>query len=156
AGQGLDISAIEPHNTALRATAAQTPLPSYLAALDELARFCRRVMSLWDALDVLITPTLATPPIEVGKIFEHVQTNPLAPIEAALGFVPFTPVPNLTGQPAASVPMHVDAATGLPIGVQLIAGFGREDVLLSVAYELEPHFQRPDLAADLIPSQHKP
>jgi amidase len=152
--QGLDIAAIEPHNTALRISAAQTPLPQYLAALDDLARYCRRVLSLWDALDVLITPTLATPPIEVGKIFEHVHTNPMSPVEAALGFVPFTPVPNLTGQPAASVPMHLDPATGLPIGVQLIAGFGREDVLLSVAYELEPYFRRPDLAVQVLASRH--
>lgn len=148
--EGLDVSAIEPHNAALREMTAQTALPTYLAAQDELARYSRGVMALWEELDVLVTPTLATPPIKVGTILQNVQTNPMAPIERALGFVPFTPVPNLTGQPAASVPMHVDADTGLPIGVQLIADFGHEDVLLGVAAELEPYFQRPPLATGLL------
>jgi len=51
-------------------------------------------------------------------------------------FVPFTPPFNSSGQPAISLPLHWNAA-GLPIGVQLVAAYGREDVLLQVAAQLE-------------------
>ena len=47
-------------------------------------------------------------------------------------WVPFTPVWNVTGQPAISLPLH-QSADGLPIGVQCIAALGGEDVLLSLA-----------------------
>jgi amidase len=50
--------------------------------------------------------------------------------------VPFTPAFNATGQPAISLPLHWNAQ-GLPIGVQLVARYGREDVLLRVAAQLE-------------------
>jgi Asp-tRNA(Asn)/Glu-tRNA(Gln) amidotransferase A subunit family amidase len=56
--------------------------------------------------------------------------------EQAATFVPFTPVVNITGQPAISLPLHWNG-DNLPIGVHLIAQYGREDVLLRVASQLE-------------------
>jgi amidase len=50
--------------------------------------------------------------------------------------VPFTTQSNISGQPAISLPLHV-SADGLPVGVQLVAGFGREDLLIRVAAQLE-------------------
>jgi amidase len=67
----------------------------------------------------------------------------------AFAFIPFTPVFNMTGQPAMSVPLHWNGA-GLPVGVQLVGRFGREDVLFRLAGQLErarPWFPRlPDIA----------
>ena len=51
-------------------------------------------------------------------------------------WVPFTPPFNMSGQPAISLPLHWNDA-GLPIGVQLVAAYGREDVLVRVAAQLE-------------------
>ena len=51
-------------------------------------------------------------------------------------YVPFTPLQNATGQPAISLPLH-QSPDGLPIGMQLVAGLGREDVLLGLAASLE-------------------
>ena len=51
-------------------------------------------------------------------------------------FCPFTPAFNMSGQPAISLPLHWNA-DGLPIGVQLVAAYGREDVLIRVAVQLE-------------------
>ena len=51
-------------------------------------------------------------------------------------FIPFTPPFNATGQPACSIPLYRNAA-GLPIGIQLVAAYGREDLLLRVAAQLE-------------------
>jgi amidase len=54
----------------------------------------------------------------------------------AAQIVPYTMPFNVTGQPAISLPLHWNDA-GLPIGVQLVAAYGREDVLLQVAAQLE-------------------
>ena len=51
-------------------------------------------------------------------------------------WVPYTPPFNMSGQPAISLPLHWNEA-GLPIGVQLVAAYGREDVLVRVASQLE-------------------
>ena len=51
-------------------------------------------------------------------------------------FAAFTPPFNMSGQPAISLPLHWNEA-GLPIGVQLVAAYGREDVLVRVAAQLE-------------------
>jgi amidase len=60
----------------------------------------------------------------------------MAGMKRAMRFVPFTPPWNMSGQPAISLPLHWNA-DGLPIGVQLVAAYGREDVLIRVAAQLE-------------------
>ena len=66
----------------------------------------------------------------------HEPRDPSAPMRRAGQFVPFTPAFNMSGQPAISLPLHWNA-DGLPIGVQLVAAYGREDVLVRVASQLE-------------------
>jgi amidase len=51
-------------------------------------------------------------------------------------FIPFSPIWNMTGQPAASLPLHW-TPEGLPVGVQAVARFGEETTLLSLAGQLE-------------------
>ena len=82
-----------------------------------------------------MTPTLAEPPASLGT-FANDPAAPLAPMIRAAAYVPFTPPFNSSGQPAISLPLHW-SNSGLPIGVQLVAGYGREDVLLRVAAQLE-------------------
>jgi amidase len=65
-----------------------------------------------------------------------VPGDPSAPMRRAGQWVPFTPPFNMSGQPAISLPLHWNAA-GLPIGVQLVAAYGREDVLIRIAAQLE-------------------
>ena len=94
-------------------------------------------MQQWwaDGWDLLLTPTLAEPPPLLSE-FEPVAGDPSAPMRRAGRFVPFTPPFNMSGQPAISLPLHWNA-DGLPIGVQLVAAYGREDVLIRVAAQLE-------------------
>jgi amidase len=68
--------------------------------------------------------------------FDSPPENPLHGLLRAAALVPFTPPFNASGQPAISLPLHWNAQ-GLPIGVQLVAPYGREDVLLRVAAQLE-------------------
>jgi amidase len=98
--------------------------------------FRRRVQQWWaDGWDLLVTPTVAEPP-PLLREFEPDLADPLAQSDRAGRFVPFTPAFNMSGQPAISLPLHW-SADGLPVGVQLVAAYGREDVLIRVAAQLE-------------------
>jgi amidase len=84
--------------------------------------------------DLLLCPTTATPPPELGHL------GPEVPFETALERVRdafcFTPIQNATGDPAISLPLGL-SGDGLPIGVQVVAPHGGEARLLGLAYELE-------------------
>ena len=85
--------------------------------------------------DLLLTPTLAEVPLALGTIHNDSE-NLMAPTVRSGQFVPFTPPFNTSGQPAISLPLHC-SAEGLPVGVQLVAAYGREDVLIRIASQLE-------------------
>jgi amidase len=108
----------------------------YIAAVHELHAYTRRIAA-WFAggFDVLVTPTLGEPPPRIGALAAP-PGDPLGGMAKSLGLIPFTPAFNITGQPAISLPLHWNGA-GLPIGVQLVADYGREDVLIRLAAQLE-------------------
>ncbi len=89
-----------------------------------------RLAVLPGGADVLLTPVTAAPPAAVGSL------TGLRTIALAARRVPFTPVWNVTGQPALSVPAGW-TADGLPLAVQLVGAPGTEALLLSVAAQLE-------------------
>jgi amidase len=97
----------------------------------------RRALQQWwaDGWDLLLTPTVAEPPLLLTE-FENNPEHPTAPMRRAGQFAAFTPPFNMSGQPAISLPLHRNAE-GLPIGIQLAAAYGREDVLIRVAAQLE-------------------
>ncbi len=107
----------------------------YTAAWRWIQRAAREMATFWDSYDLWLTPTVTTPPPLLGA-FTSPPDDPLAGIVAASDFAPFTAVFNATGQPAASLPLWRSAG-GLPIGVQLAAAYGREDLLLRVSAQLE-------------------
>lgn len=109
--------------------------PAYAEAWRWLQRASRRIAAYWDDHDLWLTPTVTSPPPPIGT-FASPPDDPLAGIFKAAEFAPFTAPFNATGQPACSIPLYHDA-TGLPIGVQLVAAYGREDLLLRVAAQLE-------------------
>ena len=108
----------------------------YVRAVEEMQRFTRHMAGWWaDGFDLLLTPTLVEPPPRLGE-FDATPDDPLHGFSRGGAFVAFTLPFNVTGQPAISLPLHWSRA-GLPIGVQLVAAYGREDVLLRVAAQLE-------------------
>jgi amidase len=78
---------------------------------------------------------MAVPPTPLGT-YDAPPDNPMQPILTAVPAAVFTAGFNTTGQPAISLPLHV-SEDGLPIGVQLVVAYGREDVLIRVASQLE-------------------
>ena len=128
---------------------------------DELAgavhriRAAGRELAAWfEARDAFLTPTLASPPLRIGALDQKpAEKLALAVLRAfpsgvamrklldqlaeqAFEFAAFTPLANLTGQPAISVPMHWNEA-GLPIGAHFFGRFGDEGTLLRLAAQLE-------------------
>src|SRR5438876_839674 len=112
------------------------PAEEYLAAREWIARYTRRVASWWaGGFDLLLTPTLTAPPPPLGSFVPDARDPVTVGIRASQ-LAAFTSPFNLTGQPAISLPLHW-GTDGLPIGVQLVAAYGREDLLIRVAAELE-------------------
>jgi len=107
----------------------------YLYAVHVIRKAARRVAAFFSGCDVLLTPTLGEPPVPLGT-FAGTADDPRAGYRRAAGFIPFTPVFNMTGQPAMSVPLYWNEA-GLPIGTQFVAGYGNEATLFRLAAQLE-------------------
>ena len=108
----------------------------YAKSVAAAAMFRRALAQWWhDGFDVLVTPTLSRIPFPVGS-FTNDPSDPLKPSRLATEWVRFTPQFNMSGQPAISLPL-ARTANGLPIGVQLVAAYGGEDLLLRVAAQLE-------------------
>jgi amidase len=106
----------------------------YFAAVEDMQQWARRVSAWWTDHDVLVVPTSAEPPVKLGVI-APTSTDP--DVATKMGrLATFTAPFDVTGQPAISLPLHWNDA-GLPIGVQLVAAYGREDVLLRLGAQLE-------------------
>ena len=109
---------------------------TYIASVDFNHAHSRWLASWWEAgFDLLLTPTCAEPPPPLGS-FAATPDNPLAGYLRAAPFGAFTMQFNTSGQPAISLPLHWNEE-GLPIGVQLVAAYGREDLLIRVAAQIE-------------------
>ena len=108
----------------------------YAKSVAAAAMFRRAVAQWWtDGFDLLVTPTLSRIPFPIGS-FTNDPSDPLKPSRLSSEWVRFTAQFNMTGQPAISLPLG-RTASGLPIGVQLVAAYGREDLLIRVASQLE-------------------
>lgn len=125
-------------------------------ALTRRHEHVRALAAFHERYDLLLTPTLAQPPVKVGaldtpllarlgaKALQKTRTTAVLPhlgiveqvIDANLSWVPFTQLANLTGRPAASLPLHW-TADGVPLGVQVVGRLGSEGTLLALAMQLE-------------------
>jgi amidase len=167
-------SDLEPATWALALLGRATSAHEYASALRTLERAGRAVGSFFTDIDLLLTPTLATPPPKVGELVPSPIEKALLRVLGVFGsgrlvraagllehaaadafaFTPWTPVYNVTGQPAMSVPLYWNDQ-GLPIGVHFVARFGEEAMLFRLASQLEaarPWFDRlPALARSLRP-----
>ncbi|MFI5396817.1 MAG: amidase [Candidatus Binatia bacterium] len=135
-GRTIGRDDVEPYTWALAEMGRPVPATEYVAATVWLQAYTRRMVSWWaNGFDLLVTPTMGEPPVKLGEM-TAMPDNPLRGFFRSTPFLIFTAPFNVTGQPAISLPLHW-SKDGLPIGVQLVAGYGREDVLIRVAAQLE-------------------
>jgi amidase len=132
-GREIADSEIEPRNVAYRQAGRALSAVAYLQSREWLGMWARGMAHWWTEYDLLVTPTLGAPPPELGWFTAGGPEHEGGRITS---FIPYTAQFNMTGQPAVSLPLHWTPG-GLPVGVQLVAAYGREDILIQVASQLE-------------------
>lgn len=133
--EGIDWSKVEPHNRNAYQAGRNVDSLTMVRSYSELARFARTVVARFDdEFDLVVTPTMAIEPPRAG-ILEAVLAS-AGPTDEIVAMAAFTCLYNMTGQPAISLPLHM-APSGLPVGVQVVAGPWHEAQLLRVAAQLE-------------------
>ncbi len=158
-GRALRRDDVEPATLSLALLGRSLSAAQLAAAARTLQLTARSLVPFFAKHDVLLTPTLGAPPAVIGSLQPSAAELRLLGTVNALGagwllkqpavdktfdYIPFTPLFNITGQPAMSVPLHWNAA-GLPIGMQFAARFGEEATLFRLAGQLEnaqPWFDR--------------
>jgi amidase len=142
AGRAVGPEDVEPLTWAYAELGRGQTAAQYVAALDDMHAWTRRVVRWWtpveeggDGFDLLLTPTMAAPPPLLGELVPP-PDDPLSGAARVTAYAIYTAPFNVTGQPAASVPLHV-SPDELPIGTQLVAAPYREDLLIRVAAQLE-------------------
>ena len=135
-GRPVTADDVEPYTWATVEYARRFSGADYLQAMTVQQDYACRVARWWSGgWDLLLTPTSAEPPPRLDELTPDPH-QPLA-IGRRFGRISAFTMPwNVTGQPAISLPLHW-TADDLPVGVQLVAAFGREDLLLRVAAQLE-------------------
>jgi amidase len=132
-----DPARLEAMTRQLLAEVRQWSALQLMSALQAHLRVSRSVEQFFAGQDLLLTPTLARLPAPHGTLNYDAKGQTVSDwFRTLLDYGPFTAVFNIAGQPAISLPL-AQSSTGLPIGVQLVARHGREDLLLRVASQLE-------------------
>lgn len=108
--------------------------PEFGLAVGELRRVAAATVRTLAPYDVVLTPTLAQPPLRVGEIRD--DADPARDFENQKAFTPYTSAWNVTGMPAVSLPLHL-TADGLPVGVMLAGRPGEDHRLLALAAQVE-------------------
>ncbi|MBP7337172.1 amidase [Niveispirillum sp.] len=136
----VDATTLEPATLAIVEDGAWQSADTLLWGLDMMNRFSRLVAAFFDRYDMLICPTLSVTAPPLGLFAGDAPGMEVkAYLARLLAFAPFTMQFNVTGQPAASLPLHLSAG-GLPIGTQIVARFGEEAGLLALSAQLERAF----------------
>ncbi len=133
-GAPIGADDVEPMTWALTERGRAMSAVEFIQRREELGAMARIAGAWWgEGFDLLLTPTVQAPAPALGALMEG---DPTTLLERQLRWFPLTPFANVSGQPAISVPVD-SGADALPVGVQLIAGLGREDVLIRIAAQLE-------------------
>jgi len=133
-GRAITLDEIEPRNRMSVSSGRTVTGPQYVAAREWLHGWGRRLHACWNEFDLLLTPTVTQPPVRIGTLPFSPTMQDMARMRRELGWL--VGMWNVSGQPAVSVPAR-QSDDGLPIGAQLVAPWGREDLLLHTAALIE-------------------
>ncbi|MGY4651291.1 amidase [Mycobacterium sp. URHB0021] len=135
-GRPLTPGDVEPYSWALAGVGAGLTDAAYSASQTWQRAYTAEVSSWWsDDFDLLLTPAAGEPPVVLDELLPP-PADPLSILPRFERIWCFAAPFSVTGQPAISLPIG-QTAGGLPVGVQLVAALGREDLLLRVAAQLE-------------------
>ena len=135
-GRAVDRHHLEPVTLKIYNNSRQISAGDVISARAALNMTCRKVGAFFEKYDLLLTPTTAQLPVPLFSIHQN-QDIPLAEWYSGTSqFNAFTNLFNATGLPAVSLPL-CQTSTGVPVGIQFVAGFGKEDLLIRVAGAFE-------------------
>jgi len=155
-GRAVQPNDVEPNTWLLARLGDTISGADYAHALYLWNRLARATATFHERYDVLMTPVMAQPPVRTGELqnsrledftlkllqmtggYRFLKNSNLADelIERSASYIPYTPIANLTGQPAMSVPLHW-TETGLPVGVMFTGRLNEEALLFRIAAQLE-------------------
>ncbi len=130
-GTGVDPAQLEPATRQWGLESEPVSLVDYLEAAERMWAFARRVIGSWPEGAVLLTPTLTRLPAELDGLRSAAGVT-----DDAVRFSALVRIWNVTGQPAITVPLH-ETAGGIPVGIQLVGPPGRDNIIISLATQLE-------------------
>ena len=127
----------------------------YLQSINTVHAFGRKMAGLFEEFDILLSPTLAEPPAQIGR-FKPINTDFMdyrnGP-DGVFAYSPYTAIFNASGQPAMSLPLHW-TPDNLPVGVHFAAAYGNDEMLMSLARQLEQAMPWHAKQVDLIRQYH--
>jgi len=149
-GRTIALDEIEPTSALAVEIGRAASACRYIEAVENLQRYSRELATWWEeGFDILLTPTLTEAPWPIGPLGPN-GGDPMEVMRRWTEYSPYCTPFNVSGQPAVSLPLFWNDA-GLPIGVQAVAAYGREDVLIRLASQLEQelpwHARRPAVHA---------
>lgn len=118
----------------LGASSDRLTLTDVEQVVSQAASASAALADFYSRYDVLLTPVLRHSPLPLGALDPMQAFDPM--YATMFDYVSYTPVQNLTGTPAMSVPLY-QGSNGLPVGSMFAAGRGQDELLLQLAYELE-------------------
>ena len=127
----------------------------YLESINKVHAFGRKMAHLLEEFDILLSPTLASPPAKTGRFkpinsdFMDYRNGP----DGVFAYSPYTAIFNASGQPAMSLPLYW-TPDDLPVGVHFAAAYGNDEMLISLAKQLEQAMPWHDKQVQLIRQYH--
>jgi len=134
---------LEPYTRGMVEVGRSLSAVEYAGGIDAIDAEARRFSAIFEEYDIFLTPTLGRLPLPLGELIGTIGDEDRY-LEILYGFMPFTMQYNASGRPAVSLPLHW-TGDGIPVGLQLGAGYGRDALLIRLARQLErarPWFDR--------------
>lgn len=130
-GRPIGEDDVEASNWVMGSIGRSVSAADYIASVNWVHAWSRRLQAWWDHFDVLVSPVIAVPPPPLGWL-----SDPVHGTERLTSILQFTAQFNVSGQPAVSLPLHW-SDTGLPVGVQFVGPIDDEALLIRLAAQLE-------------------
>ncbi|MEM9606968.1 MAG: amidase [Actinomycetota bacterium] len=149
-GRELTEDDVEPATWLMAQMAGSVTGQQLAAAYGAMAAFRRQMADWWaSGYDLLLSPTMAALPPVLGDLVAA-DDDPTRALRHSLPYAAFTSAFNVTGQPGISLPL-AQSESGLPIGVQLVGAYARDDLLIRIAAQLEAEVRWADVRAPMHP-----